>query len=163
MRASLVSLSALIAGLAALLIPAESTLAAPKHTTTTTKTSTSVSRTAALSQMRNTAAAANIAQAKRAMRAKRGGVIHYIQARNPNWAVTNYMTLPQALISRQALRYQGLSAHIHNTTNGSFVHYGMVNWLTKGATTNSTMAHAAAAQLRALGLQARVVSKVYKP
>jgi Transglutaminase-like superfamily len=161
MRASLLSLSLLIAGLVALFVPAESTFAAPK-TTTTTKSVSTVNRTS-LSQMRNTAAAANVALAKRQMRARHGGSLHYIQARNPNWSRTANMTSGQALVARQALRYQGLSAHIHSTSSGSFVHYGMTNWLTKGASTSSSAAHAAVAQLRALGLQARVVTRTIKP
>jgi hypothetical protein len=138
----------------------EATFAAPK---VPSSTKTTISRSSSLNQMRNTAAAANISQAKRLIRAKKGGSIHFLQVRNPNWAVTGYMMPGQALVVQQGLRYQGLSAHIHTTIpDGSYVHYGMVNWLTKGATTDYRTAHAVAAQLRLVGLQARVVTKTYK-
>jgi hypothetical protein len=161
MRRSILALTILIAVSAILLMSTEATFAAPKpalHAATKTTGSRS-----ALSQMRNTAAAANISQAKRLIRAKKGGSIHFLQVRNPNWAVTGYMMPGQALVVQQGLRYQGLSAHIHTTIpDGSYVHYGMVNWLTKGATTDYRTAHAVAAQLRLVGLQARVVTKTYK-
>jgi hypothetical protein len=160
MRRSTLALTILIAATATLLVSTEATFAAPK---VSSSTKTTVSRSSSLSQMRNTAAAANISQAKRLIKAKKGGSIHFLQVRNPNWAVTGYMTPGQALVVRQALRYQGMSAHLHtNLTDGSYVHYGMVNWLTKGATTDYRTANAVASQLRVLGLQARVVTKTYK-
>jgi hypothetical protein len=61
------------------------------------------------------------------------------------------------------MRRQGVSAHVHDMgSSGSFVHYGQVLWANKGATTNRSVANAATAKLKALGLQARVVTRVYK-
>jgi hypothetical protein len=117
---------------------------------------------AALAQMRSPTAAANVAQAKQLAKSKKGGLLHFVQARNPRWATTGFMTPDLALVSRQVLRHHGLSAHIHTTSNGSFVHYGMMHWATKGATTDRNAANAAAAQLRALGLSARVVTRPVK-
>jgi hypothetical protein len=159
MPRSILALTILIAATAILFVSTEASVAAPKPLSST---KTTVSRSSMLNQMRNTAAAANISQAKRLIKAKKGGSIHFLQVRNPNWAVTGYMTPGQAVVVQQSLRYQGMSAHIHNVTDGSYVHYGMVNWLTKGATTDHKTANLVAAQLRTLGLQARVVTKTYK-
>jgi hypothetical protein len=160
MRRSLLALAVLVAGLVALLIPVNASLAAPRAVTAKSSTST-ISR-AALAQMRNTNTAANVAQAKRLAMSKKNGYLFFVQARNPQWARSGLMTFPQAVASRHALQVRGLSAHIHNTTSGSFVHYGMVHWATRGATTDHRMASAGVATLRSLGLQARIVSRVYK-
>lgn len=160
MRRSLLSLTALVCGLCILFVPTLSTSAAPRAATLTTTKST-VNR-ASLNRMNAANAAASMARAKRYAKAKHGAV-YIIQARNPNWTRSNLMTADQAAVTTLALRHQGMGAHVHNLGSaGSFVHYGMVHWLSKGAVTNRTLANAVSAKLRTLGLQARVVTRVYK-
>jgi hypothetical protein len=96
-------------------------------------------------------------------RGKRNATLLIVQARNPNWATTGTMTLDQAVVARHALRRQGLSAHIHyNGDAGSFVHYGMVQWQSKFAVTSGPVANALVTKYRANGLQARVVTRVFR-
>jgi hypothetical protein len=156
----MLSLAALVGGLACLLVPTLSSSAAPRPATVKT-TRPTVNR-AALNQANAINAAAAVARAKRYAKTKKGVAVYMVQARNPNWTRSGMMTQDQAVLSTLALRRQGLGAHVHNMgSSGSFVHYGMVHWLTRGAVTNRTLAHAVSAHLRALGLQSRVVTRVY--
>jgi hypothetical protein len=158
MRRSLLSLAALVCGIGSLFLPTLSSSAAPRAITP--KASRTTVNRATLNQMN---VAANIARAKRAAMSKRGGVVHFVQARNPNWSRSNLMTPAAAATTTLAMRRQGVSAHVHDMgSSGSFVHYGQVLWANKGATTNRSVANAATAKLKALGLQARVVTRVYK-
>jgi hypothetical protein len=159
MRRSLCSLAALVAGLAVLLVPGTATLAAPKPATT--KAPKTTSRSVKVS-VANAATAANLAQARRMARAKRGSVLYLVQARNPLWAKTGVMTLDQSVVSRAAIRRQGYSAHIHDLgNNAAYVHFGMIHWQTKFAVANAAVANALVAKFQANGLQAKVSTRVY--
>ena len=159
MRPYIRSLAIFVVGLA-ILAPSAATLAAPKATAP--KPRVKISGTVTIANMRNTIAAANVAQAKRQAKNRHGTRLYLVQARNPNWAVTGMMTQPAAVSTTLALRYQGLSAHVHNLgAAGSYVHYGMLHWQNRGAFTDPQTANIMSSTMQALGLQARVVSRVY--
>ncbi len=145
------SLIALIVVLAALFATNAATEAAPR-------TSTALANKIASYQLRSLAASAKLSQAKRLARSKKS-TLYVVQARNPHWTKSNRQTLGQAVTLSAALKHQGVSAHVHNLGDaGAYVHYGMVQWQSKGALTNRTAAKQAAAKFEAAGLQARVVT-----
>jgi hypothetical protein len=155
MRRSVYSLAAMVAGLTILGMPTLSTVAAPKTVAPTT-----VHKATSMS---SAAVAANIARARRLAMSKRGMAVYLVQARNPGWTRSSLTTPANAVATTLALRRQGVSAHVHNLgAAGSYVHYGQVHWANKGAATNLRVANASAATLRALGLQARVVTRIYR-
>ncbi len=164
MRRPLRALAVIVTGLAVLLPPAVA-LAAPKTSPSTARprmTTVVVNRAAIVNMRSNTHAAASFARAKRLAKMRRGGRLYVVQARNPLWGRTGLMTPAAAASTTLSLRYQGISAHVHNLGSaGSFVHYGMLHWQGRGAFTDLRYANAVASALRAHGLQARVLTRVY--
>jgi hypothetical protein len=164
MRRSLWSLAALVAGLAVPLLYQASTAAPPKSTPRTARAVRTTTAIRAVNRIKvtpsNTPASVvrNRSQLRSTLRP--GTAFYVVQVRNPQWTRTVNMTPDLAVLSLLNLRRQGFSGHLHNLGDqGVFVHFGMVHWLNRGVTTNRLDANRAAELYRAVGLQARVVSR----